>query len=179
MDLQELWNKALKNTEILRPRVQAISSTADTQLPYLFLAPSEVNSGDTVVRRGEVVLTRPSFVLPQTFAHLEGFDLEKDLHYSPDTVINFLLVRGVQLPNLKVANSTVKVDVFEGKLEKARSVYGDSLVRAEDTATTLMVGAPDAWQFSILIFIGLLAQRSATRDVKALLEEWKRRGFRS
>jgi hypothetical protein len=176
MDLQELWTKALKNTEIVRPRVQPISSTADTRLPYIFLAPSEVNSGDTVVRQGEVILTKPSLILPRMFAHLEGFDLEKDLQYGPDTVINFMLLRGVQLPNLKVANSTVQVDVHEGRLEGARSVHAERLHRIEDTATTLLVGTPEAWQFSILIFVALQAQRSADRDVQAILDEWKRRG---
>ncbi len=177
MDLQELWAKALKNTEIVRPRVQPVSSTADTRLPYVFLAPSEVNSGDTVIRQGEVVLTKPSLILPQMFAHLEGFDLEQDMQYSPDTVINFLLVRGVQLPNLKMANSTVRVDVHEGRLEQARSLHAERLIRAEDTVTTLLAGAPDAWQFSVLLFVALQAQRSADRDLKAILEEWKRRGL--
>lgn len=176
MDLQELWSKALKNTEIVRPRVQSVSSTADTRLPYLFLAPSEVNPGDTVVRSGEVTLTKPSLILPQTFAHLEGFDLEKDLRYGPDTVINFMLVRGVQLPSLKMSNTTARVDIHEGRLEQARSWYAERLVRAEDTSTTLLAGAPDAWQFSILLFVALQAQRSADRDLRALLEEWKRRG---
>lgn len=177
MDLQALWAKALKETEIIRPRVQSLSSTADTELPYLFLAPSEIHPGDTVVRQGAVVVTKPALILPQMFAHLEGFDFEKDLQFSPDTVINFLLVRGVQLPNLKLANSTARVDVFEGRMEKARSFYGEKLARAEDTVTTLLAGAPDAWQFSILIFIALQAGRSADRDMRAILEEWKRRGL--
>ncbi len=177
MDLQEIWAKALKNTEIVRQRMQPLSSTADTQLPYIFLAPSEVNSGDTIVRQGTITVTKPSIILPQTFAHLEGFDLEKDLKFSPDTVINFLLVRGIQLPNLKLANSAMQVDVYEGKLEKARSLYAERLARAEDTVTTLLAGAPEAWQFSILIFIALQAGRSADRDVRAILEEWKRRGL--
>lgn len=179
MDLQGLWAKALKNTEIVRPRVQPLSSTADTPLPYLFLAPSEVNSGDTLVRHGEVVVTKPSLILPQMFAHLEGFDLEKDLQYSPDTVINFLLVRGVRLPNLKLMHSTAKIDVFEGRLEKARSVYAERLARSEDTVTTLLAGAPDAWQFSVLIFIALQAGRSADRDIRAILDDWKRRDLLS
>lgn len=177
MDLQEIWAKALKNTEIVRQRMQPLSPSADTHLPYIFLAPSEVNSGDTVVRRGEVVVARPSLILPQTFAHLEGFDLEQDLKYSPDTVINFLLVRGIQLPNFKLANSTAQVDVFEGGLEKARSFHAERLARTEDTATTLLAGASDAWQFSILIFIALQAGRSADRDVRSILDEWKRRGL--
>jgi hypothetical protein len=177
MDLQELWVIALKNTEIVRPRVQPLSSTADTKLPYVFLAPSEVNSGDTVVRRGEVMVTKPSLILPQMFAHLEGFDFEKDMNFSPDTVLNFLLIRGVQLPGLKYANLNFAVDIYEGPLEKARSFYGERLARSEDTVTTLLTGPPDAWQFSMVIFIGLQAARAADRDVRALLDEWKRRGF--
>ncbi len=177
MDLQELWAKALKNTEIVRPRVQPLSSTADTRMPYLFLAPSEINSGDTVVRGGEVVVTKPALILPQMFAHLEGFDFEKDLNFSQDTVINFLLVRGVQLPNLKFANLTSTMDIFEGNLEKARSFYGERLSRAEDTATALLAGPADAWQFSVLIFIGTQAARGADRDVRSILDEWKRRGL--
>jgi len=109
MDLNELWQKALKKTEIVRPRLKGLSSTAATTLPYLFLAESSVNMGDTVVRQGEVVVEKPTIILPHHLPQFEGFDFEKGMHYSDDTVLNFLLIRGVNFPSLKYNNQTAVV----------------------------------------------------------------------
>jgi hypothetical protein len=56
MNIQEGWEKALKTTQIIRARAQSLETYSATQLPYIFLAESAVNSGDTVVRRGEVMV---------------------------------------------------------------------------------------------------------------------------
>ena len=73
MDIQELWERALKNTEIIRPRVQELHTFSSTQLPYVFLSESSINAGDTVVRKGEVLVEKPSLILPADSPQFEGF----------------------------------------------------------------------------------------------------------
>ncbi len=176
MDIQEYWEKALKQTEIIRPRVQPLLTFEATRLPYIFLAESLVNQGDTVVRKGEVLVERPGLILPSDFPRFEGFDFEKELHTSQDVVTNFLLFRGVHFPSLKYNNRTSSLDIYEGGLSKAIRHYLEELERSENVSTGMMSGPEDCWQFSVLIFICAQVMRSADRDIQKLLEELRKKG---
>src|SRR3989338_4549787 len=101
MDLQANWEKALKKTEIVRPRVKPLHTFEDTELPYIFISKSLVNQGDTVVRKGKVMANRPTLILPHQIPQLFGFDFEKEMGISEDTVVNFFLLRGIHFPSLK------------------------------------------------------------------------------
>ena len=175
MDIHELWDKARKHTEILRMRMQDLSSADITNVPYVFLAESSLNQGDTVVRRGHVLVERPSIVLPGFSPQFEGFAFDQELHLSQETVATFLLIRGVQFPSLKYRHETSSLDLFEGNLQKAVTHFQDQLQRAEDIKTGLVIGLEDAWQFSILLLVGMLVIRSAEGDLRRFLEEWRKR----
>ena len=175
MDIHELWDKARKHTEILRMRMQDLSSADITNVPYVFLAESSLNQGDTVVRRGHVLVERPSIVLPGFSPQFEGFAFDQELHLSQETVATFLLIRGVHFPSLKYRHETSSLDLFEGNLQKAITHFQDQLQRAEDIKTGLVIGLEDAWQFSILLLVGMLVIRSAEGDLRRFLEEWRKR----
>ena len=175
MDIHELWDKARKHTEILRMRMQDLSSADITNVPYVFLAESSLNQGDTVVRRGHVLVERPSIVLPGFSPQFEGFAFDQELHLSQETVATFLLIRGVHFPSLKYRHETSSLDLFEGNLQKAVTHFQDQLQRAEDIKTGLVIGLEDAWQFSILLLVGMLVIRSAEGDLRRFLEEWRKR----
>ena len=119
MDIQELWDKARQHTEIVRLRLQDLATFEATIVPYVFLAESSLNQGDTVVRRGQVVIERPSIVLPNFSPQFEGFDFEKDLRVNDDAVATFLLVRGIQFPSLKYRHQISSLDLMEQPLQKA------------------------------------------------------------
>ncbi|MFH1776577.1 MAG: hypothetical protein ABH952_03345 [Candidatus Omnitrophota bacterium] len=175
MNFQDNWERALKKTEIHRPRVQPLLTFDTTQLPYIFLAESKINIGDTVVRKGEVFVERPSLVLPYNFPQFEGFDFSNDNNFNVDNLTNFLLVRGVTFPSLKYNNKTETLDIFEGKLKNAISYYADILQKKEDVYTGLIIGAEDCWQFSLLIFVCTQVTRSAEGDIKRLLEKYRKK----
>ncbi|MBI4353560.1 MAG: hypothetical protein HY593_06530 [Candidatus Omnitrophica bacterium] len=176
MSVQEGWEKALKHTEIVRPRVQPLHSFEATRMPYMFLAESSVNSGDTVVRKGEVVVERPAIFLPFPAPHFEGFHFQEEMKFNEDFLINFLLVRGITFPSLKYDNQTDSIDVFEGRLSQAIQHCLNRLQREEDIRTGLIMGTEDTWQFSVLIFICSQVARNADQDVKSFLEELRKRG---
>ena len=173
MDIEALWDKALKNTEILRSRVHELETFRATTLPYVFLAESGLNHGDTIVRRGQVVVERPALILPS--AQFQGFEFDTGPGVSDDAVLNFLFVRGVRFPSLRYRHELSSLDVREGSLQQAIDVYADRLAKAEDVHTGLVVGPEDAWQFSVLILVGSLISRSLEDDVRRLLSQWRRK----
>lgn len=175
MDMHELWEKARKQTEIIRMRLQDLATFEATAAPYVFLAESSLNQGDTVVRRGQVLIERPAIVLPSFSPQFEGFAFEEDLHVTDDMVATFLLVRGVQFPSLKYRHQLSSLDVFEGSLQRAVDHFNQQFTVAEDIKTGLIVGPEDAWQFSVLLLVGALIIRSAQGDVRRILEEWQKR----
>ncbi len=175
MDLEEIWNRALQKTEIHRARIPNLSSIETTKLSYLFLAESTVNIGDTVVRRGEILIRKPLIFLPKYHPFFEGFDFKKDYGVDDDSVITFLLMRGVQFPSLKYSHQAYTLDIFEGTLKEAIKQSKDHLEREENIYTGLVSGPEDAWQFSLLIYAASLAERSAPKDIRIFLEELRRK----
>ena len=176
MNIQDAWEKALKTTEIIRPRVQPLQTFEATLSPYIFLSESTVNPGDTVVRKGEIRVEKPSIMLPFNMPQFEGFDFEEELQMNEDILKSFFLVRGVSFPSMKYNNKTDSLDVFEGRLPKALEHYGNKLQREEDVNTGLMTGSEDTWQFSVLVFICGQVAKSADGDFKKLFDDFKYRG---
>lgn len=175
MPIEEQWDKARKHTEILRMRLQDLATFEATLVPYIFLAESSLNAGDTVVRKGHVLIERPAITLPGFSPQFQGFQFEPDLHVSDETVATFLLIRGIQFPSLKYRHQLSALDLHEGSLQQAISRFQDQLQRSEDTKTGLVIGAEDAWQFSVLLLVGALVIRSAEGDLRRILEAWRKR----
>ncbi|MDA9101321.1 hypothetical protein N9K06_01450 [Omnitrophica bacterium] len=175
-DFDRFWDKALRHTEIIRPRIQPLSISGPTALPYIFLAESSVNLGDTVVRRGEIMVEKPAIILPEHLPQFEGFESPQTGEpFNPDIVTQFLMVRGIRFPSMKYNNRTYLVDVREGKLQSAIDHYAKQLQRQENLTTGLVIGPEDCWQFSMLIFICGLIQRTAESDIQKLLDEYRRK----
>ena len=170
MNLEGLWEKALKGTEIIRARMLDLKTFEPTMLPYVFLAESQLNQGDTVVRTGQVVVERPALILPSP--RLEGFEFAPDHPFGEDAVLNFLLVRGIRFPSLRYRHELSSLDLREGSLQDVVKDLQERMKRAEDIQTGMVIGPEEAWQFSVLILVGSLIIRSAEGDVRRLLDDW-------
>ena len=123
MDIEKSWDKALKHTEIIRARVKALMTTAETHVPYILLSESSINLGDTVVRKGEVRVEKPALFIPPDNPQFEGFEFEQEKEFDQNSFINFLIVRGISLPSLRYDNKTSSLEVYEGKLSSAIKHY--------------------------------------------------------
>jgi len=172
MDIQESFEKAVKETEIIRSRILSLQTFADTHVPYILLSASSINPGDTVVRKGEVLVQKPSLILPPNIPQFEGFEPDDEQLLDSDAMINYLLVRGISLPSMKYNNQTSSLDVFEGKLDEAIKHYGNHLQSQENTSTGLLIGPEDVWPFSLLIFICGQIARNSSSDIRKLLDQW-------
>ncbi len=177
MHIQDAWEKALKTTTVIRPRVQPLEIYSETKLPYIFLAESTVNSGDTVVRRGEIVVEKPSLVLPFNAPQFIGFDFEESMNINEDLLINFFLVRGVSFPSLKYNNQVNTLDVREGRLSSAIEHYKSRMQSEENVHTGLVTGKEDVWQLAVLIFICQQVAKNADHDFKRLFDDYQKRNF--
>ncbi len=176
MDLPSAWEKALRETNIIRSRVMSLQTFGETHVPYFLLSPSTINEGDTVVRTGEVLVHRPSLILPPNIPQFEGFDFEgEDSSFKQDAMISFLMVRGITLPSMKYDNKISSLNVFEGKMDEAIGVYGNRLQREENTSAGLICGPDEVWQFSLLIFICSQIAKNSSTDIRRLLDEYHRK----
>lgn len=175
MDMMDKWEKALKKTEIIRPRVKPLLTFATTEMPYIFLAESAVNAGDTVVRKGKVYAEKPAIILPEDLPFFEGFNFEEEFGASEAMLTNFLFVRGVRFPSYKYNNKVDSLDLLEGSLKRAEDIFRGRLQKKEDVHTGLIMGPEDVWQFSVLIYIGNMVARSADKDIRNMLDEIDRR----
>ena len=171
MDIRQKWEKALKNTEIKRNRIQELDAFSSTLVPYIFLG-SGLPSGGTVTRKGQIIAEKPSLILPTGIPQLEGFDFGED--FSEDQVINFLLIRGVRLPSLRYNHKSSSRDTSKVSLEKEIERQLNRLQRKEDVETALIVGPEECWQYSVLIFVANMVSRTAHRDIKRLLEKYRK-----
>ncbi|MEA3560572.1 MAG: hypothetical protein U9R31_02245 [Candidatus Omnitrophota bacterium] len=175
MNLEEKWDRAVKKTEIIRARLSNLLTLERTSLPYIFLAESSVNIGDTVVRKGRVLAHKPLIVLPQNFPQFEGFEFEKDYETNEDMVRSLLLMRGISFPSLKYNNEISTIEVHEQPLVKAIKHFSLRLEKKEDIRRGLIIGPEDTWQFSLLIYVSLLITRSASNDINKLLEDFRKK----
>ncbi len=177
MDIQKAWEKALKNTEVIRSRVQSLMTFEDTLVPYVLLSESSINVGDTVVRKGQIMVERPSLILPPNIPQFEGFDFEREKQpVDENSVVNFLFVRGINMPSMRYNNQTSSLEVYEGKLSEAIKHYNEELQREENVRVGLIVGPEDCWQFSLLIYTCSQIVRNADTDIRKLLDEYHKKG---
>ena len=174
MDFQQAWERALKETNIIRSRVSSLHTFDDTRVPYIFLSPSLINDGDTVVRRGEVVVQRPSLILPPNIPRFEGFEFEQEEGADQNGVVSYLLLRGITVPSLTYNNKTSSLDVFEGDMTRAIAYFANQLEREEDVTCGLVAGHEEVWQFSVLIFICSQIARNTQVDIKRLMDDLRR-----
>lgn len=168
----EAWENALKHTEVVRSRYQDLEVRAQTSLPYIFLAESAVNPGDTLVRKGYVIVEKPLLIMPPLMPLWEGFDIEGE-----SQLMDFLMIRGVHFPSLRYNNQTKIIDVFSGGLSKAKTFYAAQMQRNEDLKTSLILGHESSWQCSVMIFVGMMMNRSLESDLKRLLSQYGENGF--
>ncbi len=171
MDLEERWQKTLAETHILRFFYPRLSTQDTTILPYIFVAASIVNNGDTVVRKGQISVDKPLIILPKNMPQFSGFNFEEELGSKEDDMKFFLMMRGVNFPSLKYHHKVDDISVVSKDTESVAEQYKKELEQQEDINTGLVLGPIECWQLSILMYVGMVISRSAPYDIKKFLKE--------
>lgn len=171
MDIEQLWEKAQEKTEVIRGRVKGLSTFRSTSVPYVFLGESSVNEGNTVVRKGKMLIERPMILLPEDLPQFEGFDFQEDLDLDQGAIQMFFFMRGIRFPSLKYNNTIDNLDLDELSLAKSAAKHKKKMEREENVNTVLILGPEECWQFSILIYMASLVGRCARTDIMNLMDK--------
>lgn len=172
MSIQDIWEKAVKSTKILKCRVSALSTTSNTNVKYIFISPSRIDCRDTLIREGKVIVEKPLLILPKDLPQFFGFEFDElDI---PESLLNtFLLIRGIRFPSLKYINRSERIEVVEKPLEEVEKEILNNLLRMEDTEKGVIRGEADLWSFSVLIYLINLLNRNIPKDIQDLLRDFE------
>ena len=175
MNLEELWQKALQETEIVRLPIKRLITFGTTNCDYIFLAPSVVNQGDTVVRKGKLDIAPPAIHVPKHKPAFEGFDEPDKDGITDDQLASFFYLRGISFPSLSYKNEPYELDLFEGSVAKAEKIFVDMVRTHEKISTGIVIGADSAWQFSVILMACHLIDTYVDNDLKLILDRIKKK----
>jgi hypothetical protein len=173
INLEKKWAEAIKKTKIVRTRYAKLNTFHKTVLPYVLINESCVNKSTTVIREGKVEVSPLMIHLPDGSPIFDGFNFFDTTEYQTETIKTFLLVRGIKLPSLKYSNDEIKLDLSEKTVEEVVKEYQIKLARKEDLDTGIIVGIPDVWQFSLLIYIISNITKSIKNDIKNIFDSFE------
>jgi len=175
MSLEDLWEESLKQTEIVRLPIKRLLTFGSTQFEYIFLAPSLVNKGDTVVRKGKMDVDKPALILPKEGPAFEGFDSADASGIHDDQMRSFFYMRGISFPNFTYKNESYELDLFEGSLAKAEKAYTEQVRAHEKISTGIVIGKDTSWQFSLLLMGCSMIDAHIDTDLRAILNRIRKK----
>lgn len=161
---------AARNTEILRPPRQHLSTFGVTNL-YYYLVTEPVYSDmvneveETVVREGRVIAQRPQIVTPYYLSRLEGF--------SPDARRYFNMLLNTQVADTPGLFYTYKnepkgLNIVSDKLPVVVDRLNNEIDEKGDPLASIIKGQDEFWDVSLLRFIYEVTSHSVQDNVSQL-----------
>jgi hypothetical protein len=175
MSIEDLWDEALKFTEIVRLPIKRLLTFGSTQFEYIFLAPSLVNKGDTVIRRGKMDVDKPALILPQGGPNFTGFNSSEDSGIQDDALRSFFYLRGISFPSFTYTNESYELDIMEGSLAKAEKQCIDHVRAEEKISTGIVIGKDTSWQFSLLLMGCSMIDAHIDSDLREILKRIRKK----
>ncbi len=166
MDINdERIQNAIKQTEVLRPPKQHLSTFGTTNVYYyLVTEPSytEVTkeTAETVVREGRVVAERPKIVTPYYLQHLEGFSGDARRYFEA-----LISEHGANAPGLfySYKNEPKELNIVSDNLLSVVDKLNEKIDKRGDALAAIVRGVDELWDVSILKFIYEIT-RSSVKD---------------
>jgi hypothetical protein len=161
---------AVKNTEILRPPKQTISSFGMTNI-YYYLVTEPIYSElakdvtETVVREGRVVAERPRVVTPYYLSRLEGFSLEARKYF--DMLIR---IQGANAPGLFYAykNEPKELNIVSDNLLSVVDKLNAEIDKRGDPLASIIKGEDELWDVSLMKFIYEVTRSSLQNNLRQM-----------
>ena len=169
-DLERKFREAMEASVIHRARRADLFTFGTTILPYLFVAESGINSGDIILRRGEISTGKPAVFLQGGTPSFSGFG---DEYEGRESDMGLLFGRVFQFPNLRYAHTHNQLEVLSKSLERVLGEQIERLEREGNTRTAVISGPEDCWALSLVIYAGEMTKRSASGNIKDLIEHKK------
>ena len=161
---------AVKNTEILRPPKQTISTFGITNIYYYLVTEpiySELTKDvtETVIREGRVVAERPRVVTPYYLLRLEGFSLEARKYF--DMLVK---IQGANAPGLFYAykNEPKELNIVSDNLLSVVSKLNAEIDKRGDPLTSIIKGEDELWDVSLMKFIYEVTRSSLQNNLRQM-----------
>ena len=168
MAFQDKFEEAWRKTKILRPVEKKLFTFGDTRLPYFLVAASLVNPGDTVVRKGIVVVDRPIIYAPSP-----GHPLFEGFGEKGEQVAGLVIQRLMRLPPYKYKNEAARLYVASDPLDRVVARLNQKLDRDNDHLCVIIQTLADMWEVSLMRYV---AERMI-KSIPSNLRELRERGF--
>jgi hypothetical protein len=161
---------AARNTEILRPPKQHLSTFGITNIYYYLVtepAYSELvdNIKETVIREGRVIADRPKIVTPYYLSHLEGFSYDARQYFE-------MLIRmhGADTPGLfyTYKNEPKGLNIVSENLPVVVGRLNDEIDKKGDPLASIIKGQDELWDVSLLKFIYEITRGSLQSNISQL-----------
>ena len=169
MNFEEKYRYALEHSKIHRYRQSNLFTFGTTRLPYVLAARSSINSGESIIRRGEIVTEKPSIMLQNNEPSFSGFsDNDGDAQQ-----LSVLFGRRFHLPAMRYRNDNASMDLSTKNVTQVINESLEALDRENNLRTAVISGPEDCWQFSLIIYAGEMMQRSAPGNIREMIEHNK------
>jgi len=156
---------AIRQTEILRPPKQSLSTFGMTNIYYYLVAEpvyTELvgNVVETVIREGRVIAERPKIVTPYYLSRLEGFSSDARRYFDM-----LLRIHGPNAPGLFYAyrNEPKELNIVSDDLLSVVDKLNAEIDKRGDPLTSIIKGKDELWDVSLMKFIYELT-RSSLKD---------------
>ena len=163
----EKIQNAVKQTEILRPPKQHLSTFGTTNVYYYLVtepAYSEITpvTAETVVREGKVIAERPRIVTPFYLSHLEGFSSDARKYFEA-----LIREHGPNAPGLfyTYKNEPKELNIVSDSLLSVVDKLNEIIDKRGDALSAIIKGVDELWDVSILKFIYEITKSSISNNL--------------
>jgi hypothetical protein len=175
-NFEDRWLRAKDGTKLHRTRQTDLFTFGTTALPYIFIASSAINTGDSVLRRGELKTEKPAIIWgggeSSPESRFNGFEDEEG-----DSADQVLFARAFRFPNLNVNNQGMKLEVVSREIQQLSDELMTDLDSNGDRRTAVIEGPEDLWGLSLLIYAAEMTQRSAPGNMRDIAERGRGPSF--
>ncbi len=168
MQENNIFEIAIKNTQILKMPKRNISTFGTTNIDYYLLS----NLGkDTKIREGKVISKRPEIIKPTQISELfEGFGDYSD-KYGEEMFEVF--GKNAKILNYKFSNQLKTTSNSLLPLNQVFEMIGADLEKRERNLSAIIKCDEKTWQISIMKFIVEMTLKSSAQNI----EDFEKRGL--
>lgn len=171
MNPAEMLQASFETTQIVRERKYSLFTFGITKLPYFFIARSQIDSHDSLVREGKVIVEKPQIIIPGNNPLFEGFEFQDGMSFNESEIPQVLLTRRIKLPSLRYINKESSISVDSIGVDEKINQICNKLESKPDTVTGVIHGEDKFYPFPLLIYVGAMILRSSGDNLKEMLEK--------
>lgn len=162
----EAWSAVL----IERPVHYSLFTFGESDLPYFLITMGDSDEQTVRIRRGEVKITRPTIITPDTRnPEFQGFFESSD----EAGIVDFLLSRTAAFSNLKLSNTSGPEKIVSDSVEEAVDRLNRQLDDEEEDRVAILSAPSNLGSVAILKYATERVLASASDNIQELRE----RGF--